>query len=102
MAFNLFKSNDITLNWKRIVKYCPQQVTTNLRGYTKEEIAKLLTIADLRDRCFILLMTSTGIRVGAIYGIPQMAFHLTTVITTGRVIFSTIPSDLYNIEGTFT
>ena len=67
--------NDITLNWKRIVKYCPEQVTTNLRGYTKEEIAKLLTTADLRDRCLILLMTSTGIRVGAIKSLKLK--HLT-------------------------
>jgi integrase len=58
--------NDIVLNWKRIVKYCPEPVTNNLRAYTKEEIAKLLTMADLRDRCIILLMASTGMRVGAI------------------------------------
>jgi integrase len=58
--------NDIVLNWKRISKYCPDPVTNNLRAYTKEEIAKLLTMADLRDRCIILLMASTGMRVGAI------------------------------------
>jgi integrase len=58
--------NDIVLNWKRIAKYYPEPVTNNLRAYTKEEIAKLLTMADLRDRCLILLMASTGMRVGAI------------------------------------
>jgi integrase len=58
--------NDIVLNWKKIAKYYPEQVTNNLRAYTREEIAKLLSIADLRDRCLILLMTSTGMRVGAI------------------------------------
>jgi integrase len=58
--------NDIVLNWKRIAKYCPEPVTNNLRAYTKGEIAKLLTMADLRDRCIILLMASTGMRVGAI------------------------------------
>jgi integrase len=41
-------------------------VTNSLRAYTKEEISKLLPIADLRDRCLILLMVSTGMRVGAI------------------------------------
>jgi integrase len=45
--------NDIVLNWKRIAKYYPEPVTNNLRAYTKEEIAKLLTMADLRDRCLI-------------------------------------------------
>ncbi len=63
---SFLESNDILLNWKRITKYCPEQVTNSLRAYTKEEIAKLLTIADLRDRCIILLMASTGMRVGAI------------------------------------
>ena len=58
--------NDIVLNWKRIAKYYPEPVTNNLRAYTKEEIAKLLSVADPRDRCLILLMASTGMRVGAI------------------------------------
>jgi integrase len=58
--------NEIMLNWKKIIKYCPEQVTNNLRAYTREEIAKLLVESDLRDRCLILLMSSTGIRVGAI------------------------------------
>ena len=58
--------NEIMLNWKKIIKYCPEQVTNNLRAYTRDEIAKLLSEADLRDRCLILLMSSTGIRVGAI------------------------------------
>jgi hypothetical protein len=28
--------NDIVLNWKKIAKYYPEQVTNNLRAYTKE------------------------------------------------------------------
>ena len=58
--------NDIVLNWKKIAKYYPEPVYNNLRAYTREEIAKVLTVADLRDRCIILLMTSAGLRVGAI------------------------------------
>jgi hypothetical protein len=30
--------NDIVLNWKKIAKYCPEQITNSLRAYTKEEI----------------------------------------------------------------
>jgi integrase len=63
---SFFMSNDIVLNWKKIIKYCPEPVTNNLRSYTKEEIIKLLSLADPRDRCLILLMASTGMRVGAI------------------------------------
>src|SRR5918912_1038568 len=55
--------NDIVLNWKKIAKYCPETVTNSLRAYTREEIAKILTVADLRDRCIVLLMTSTGMTV---------------------------------------
>jgi integrase len=59
---SFLESNDIVLNWKKIAKYYPEQVTNNLRAYTKEEIAKFLSMADLRDRCLILLMASTGMR----------------------------------------
>jgi hypothetical protein len=53
--------NEIMLNWKKIIKYCPEEVSNNLREhiqsiYKREEIAKLLSEADLRDRCLILLM----------------------------------------------
>jgi integrase len=72
---SFLESNDILLNWKRIAKYCPEQVTNNLRAYTKEEIAKLFTMADLRDRCIILLMASTGMRVGALKSLKLK--HLT-------------------------
>jgi integrase len=67
--------NDIVLNWKKIARYYPEPVTNNLRAYTKEEIAKLLTIADIRDRCVILLMASTGMRVGAVKSLKLR--HLT-------------------------
>lgn len=63
---SFFVYNDMVLNWKRIIKYCPEPVTNNLRSYTKEEIIKILSLADPRDRCLILLMVSTGMRVGAI------------------------------------
>jgi hypothetical protein len=48
--------NEIVLPWKKIAKFHPEDVTNSYRSYTKEEIAKLLSIADLRDRCIILLM----------------------------------------------
>jgi integrase len=50
--------HEIVLNWKKIAKYYPEQVNNDLRGYTREEIAKLLSLVDLRDRCLILLMAS--------------------------------------------
>jgi len=58
--------NEISLPWKKIAKFYPDDVTNSYRSYTKEEIIKLLSVADPRDRCIILLMASSGIRVGAI------------------------------------
>src|SRR5947209_7125703 len=58
--------NEIPLPWKKIAKFYPDDVTNPYRSYTKDEIKKLLSVADPRDRCIILLMASSGIRVGAI------------------------------------
>jgi hypothetical protein len=50
--------NEIALPWKKIAKFYPDDVTNSYRSYTKEEIKKLLCVADPRDRCIILLMAS--------------------------------------------
>jgi integrase len=41
------------------------------RAYTHEEIHKLLDVADLRMKVCILLMSSTGLRIGAIHSIQM-------------------------------
>jgi integrase len=57
----------ITLNWKKIHSFQPEPEQRNEdRPYTHQEIATLLSKASPRDRAIILLMTSSGIRVGAI------------------------------------
>jgi integrase len=60
--------HEIALPWKKISRFYPPEIANNLRAYTKEEILKILAvdIYKRRDRCIILLMISTGIRVGAI------------------------------------
>jgi integrase len=58
--------HELALPWKKISRFYPPEIANNLRAYTKEEIIKILSVADLRDRSIILLMISTGIRVGAI------------------------------------
>lgn len=63
---SFFDEHEINMPWKKISRYFPEDVTNDLRSYTRDEISKLLTVADLRDRCIILLMASSGIRVGAI------------------------------------
>ena len=63
---SFLEDHEISLPWKKIARFYPEEVTNDYRSYTRQEISKLLSMADLRDRCIILLMASSGIRVGAI------------------------------------
>ena len=59
--------NDIQLNWFKISKYLGEYSrVVHDRAYTTEEIQQLLTKADERMKVVILLLASTGVRVGAI------------------------------------
>jgi hypothetical protein len=61
---HFYEMNDITtLNWKRINAYQPEhEDCAEDRPYTREEIQRLLDIAQQRERAIILLMASSGIR----------------------------------------
>jgi integrase len=62
-----YKINDIVLNVHKINKFMPERTRVNRdRAYTHEEISKLLDFADERMRVVILLMASSGIRLGAL------------------------------------
>ncbi|MDW0221189.1 MAG: hypothetical protein QOG24_09780 [Nitrososphaeraceae archaeon] len=62
-----YKINDIILNVTKISKFMPEPKRARKdRAYTHEEIGKILEIADERMRAVILLLASTGIRIGAI------------------------------------
>ena len=59
--------NDIRINKEKISKFLGESGRKNTdRGYTHEEIKKILDVADLRMKSIILLMASTGMRIGAI------------------------------------
>jgi integrase len=68
-----FDMNDvISLNWKKIHSFEPELVrSTEDRPYTREDIATLLSKSSPRDRAILLLMVSSGVRVGAI-GYPLL------------------------------
>jgi integrase len=59
--------NDVALSKKKIYRYLGEEERPiENRGYTNEEIAKMLEICDERTRAIILLLASTGIRIRAI------------------------------------
>jgi integrase len=62
-----YDMNDVDLKWKRINSYQGEfyRVLED-RAYTHEEISKMVDNASLRNKAIILLMASTGLRVGAI------------------------------------
>jgi integrase len=59
--------NEVVLNRKKIYRYLGEEERPiENRGYTAEEISKMLDVCDERARAIILLLASTGIRIRAI------------------------------------
>jgi integrase len=67
-AINKFYSmNDITLNWKKISSFMGEhEKVTDDRPYTHSEIQTLVQNCGVRNRSMILLMSSAGLRIGAL------------------------------------
>lgn len=63
----LLEMNNLGLGWKRIYTTYPEKDNTNQgRGYTREEIQKMLEYSSKIDTDFIILASSSGgLRVGA-------------------------------------
>jgi integrase len=65
-----YSINDVILNRKRLGKFLgPRQKHVNDRPYTLEEIEKMLKASDERMRCVVLILTSTGMRIGGLAGL---------------------------------
>jgi integrase len=59
--------NEVILNKKKIYRYLgEEEKPIENRGYTREEIAKMLEVCDERVKALILLLASTGVRIRAI------------------------------------
>lgn len=59
--------NDEALSKKKIYRYLGEEERPiENRGYTTEEISKMLEVSDERARAIILILASTGIRIRAI------------------------------------
>jgi integrase len=68
-----YDGNDIDkeINWSRIYRSLPEykRALKDSRGYTREEIAKLLSISNEREKVIILLQCASGLRKGALPGL---------------------------------
>ncbi len=64
---HLYIMKNIRINKEKIGKFLGESVRKKTdRAYTHEEIKKILDVADLRTKSIVLLMASTGMRIGAI------------------------------------
>jgi integrase len=83
---SFYKINDVMLNSKKINKFMPTETRAKKnRGYLHEEVQKMLDIADKRMRAVILLLVSSGCRIGAI---PTL--HIRDIEKSGDVYKITI------------
>jgi site-specific recombinase XerC len=65
--YHFYEMNDIALNKKKINMFKGEfKRKVSDRAYTHDEIKKILDISDLRMKSIVLLMASSGLRVGAI------------------------------------
>lgn len=68
--YSYFAINDIPLNRKKLSKFVGEQENKyEYRSYTHDEISRLLSLCDERGKVMVLLLTSTGMRIGALPGI---------------------------------
>ena len=66
-VIKFYTINDVVLNSNKIYRFMPEKKKSKRdRAYTHEEIHKMLDIADERMRTLILLLSSSGMRIGAI------------------------------------
>ena len=58
--------NDLTLNWDKLSRMIPRQGKADDRAIEINEIKKMLKFASVRDKALVLLLASSGIRIGAV------------------------------------
>jgi integrase len=72
-----YEINDYNLNRRKLARYLPdKKKPLDDRGYTTEEIAKMLQGADERLRALILLLACTGMRIGALADMKKPLMQL--------------------------
>jgi integrase len=74
--YHFCEMSDIVINKKRIRKYKGERLrVVKDRAYTHDEISKLLNLSNIRLKVVVLLMASSGTRVGAINNLKIKHLH---------------------------
>ena len=63
-----YEINDINIRKKKLARFLDQESTRKHKdkAYTTEEVHKILDYTDIRSKALVLLLTSSGIRLGAV------------------------------------
>lgn len=86
--FKFYEVNRVNINRKYFNQFMPAQRRLSAdKAYTHKQIEKLVNSADKRDKVMVLLMTSTGMRIGAL---PKL-----TIGNLSRIHIKDYPSDSF-------
>jgi integrase len=88
---HFYEMNDVVLNKRKIKKFMGENITKyEYKSYTTEMISALLDAADDRGRVMVLLMASTGMRVGALQDIKLKHLKRWLIDDRGTHIYQTL------------
>ena len=73
---HFYEMNDVVLNWKKIGKFLGEdERIVSDRAYSREELRTLLSNADLGGKVILLLLASSGLRIGALSSLSLHSLH---------------------------
>lgn len=87
-----FDYHEITLAWKKIKRFIPERIARKYHVYSKEEVKKLLAVANHRERAIILIMLSSGMRAEALVNIQIRDFEIMQDNVGHFVVYARTPS----------
>ncbi len=81
--------NDVIINWKKVACYMGEHGNTNEdRGYTHEEILRVLNVSDLRLKVIVLLLASTGMRIGGLVDVDGHYMKVGDISETKVMVYA--------------
>lgn len=87
-----FDYNEITLAWKKIKRFLPERIVRKYHVYDRDEIRKLLAVANHRERAIILILVSSGMRAEALVRLQIRDFEIQEENIGHFVVYARTPS----------